>query len=64
MKGTIKTLKADEGFCFILGEDGQEYFGHRTAFKNAKLDEMREGDEVEFECGEGPKGPRAEDVYV
>jgi CspA family cold shock protein len=64
MKGTIKTLKADKGFCFILGEDGKEYFGHRTAFKNAKLDEVREGDEVEFEEADSAKGLRAEDIYT
>ena len=32
MNGTLKTIRADKGFGFILGEDGKEYFVHRSAF--------------------------------
>ena len=64
MTGTIKSLFADKGFGFIKGEDGKDYFMHRSACKNCKIDELGVGQEVTFEEDEGPKGPRAEDVYV
>ena len=64
MKGKIKTLRRDKGYAFILGTDGLEYFMHRSALRNVKIDDVEEGDEVEFTEGEGPKGLRAENVYV
>ncbi len=64
MTGVIKTLNIDKGYGFIKGEDGKEYFMHRSALKNAKWQEVGEGQEVTFEDAEGAKGPRAEDVYV
>lgn len=64
MNGTIARIIADKGFGFIKGDGGKEYFVHRTACKNARLDSLQEGDKVTFEPTEGPKGPRAEDVYV
>jgi CspA family cold shock protein len=62
MKGTIKTLRADKGFGFIKGEAGAEYFFHQSAIFGEGIDMLREGDSVEFDVGEGPKGPRAENV--
>jgi CspA family cold shock protein len=62
MTGTIRTLRADKGFGFIKGEAGQEYFFHRSAVYGEGLEDLREGDSVEFDVGEGPKGPRAENV--
>jgi len=64
MKGKITRLVADKGFGFIKGEDGTEYFFHRSAVKNAKFEELDENADVEFEDGTGPKGPRAEDIYI
>lgn len=64
MQGKIKRIKRDGGYGFIAGEDGVEYFFHRSALKNANLDEVEEGQEVTFEDAEGTQGPRAEDVYV
>ena len=49
---------------FILASDGNEYFFHNSACKNARFDELREGQNVTFEKGQGPKGPRAENVTV
>jgi len=60
--GTIKKLVADRGFGFIAAEDGKEYFFHQSAVYGEGLDNLREGDSVEFDIGEGPKGPRAENV--
>ena len=64
MKGTIKKLLTEKGCGFIKGDDRVEYFFHQSALKNAKFDELGEGQEVTFEDAEGSKGPRAEDVYI
>lgn len=62
MTGTIRTLRVDKGFGFIKSDAGTEYFFHRSAVQGESLEDLREGDSVEFEVGEGPKGPRAESV--
>ncbi len=63
MTGTIKTLRADKGFGFIRGSDGKDVFFHQSAIYGEGINDLREGDSVEFEVGEaGPKGPRAENV--
>ena len=59
--GTIKRL-TDKGFGFIAAEDGKEYFFHQSAIQGARYDDLREGQRVTFSIGEGPKGPRAENV--
>ena len=64
MKGKIKRLVTDKGFGFILAEDGVEYFFHKSALQNVQIEDLTEGREVEFDPGEGTKGPRAEDVYA
>jgi CspA family cold shock protein len=60
INGTIKTLTG-KGFGFIEA-DGQEYFFHQSACVDVRIDELREGEAVTFEKGQGPKGPRAENV--
>lgn len=65
MKGSVRKVFADKGFGFIRGVDGKDYFFHRTAVQNIQtMDDVVEGDAVEFEGAEGPKGHFAEDVYV
>ena len=59
--GTIKRL-TDRGFGFIAAPDGTEYFFHQSACAGTPFDSFREGDSVTFEIGQGPKGPRAENV--
>jgi CspA family cold shock protein len=61
--GTIKRLVSDKGFGFILAADGNEYFFHQSAC-NGSFDEFREGQSVTFEKGQGPKGPRGENVRL
>jgi CspA family cold shock protein len=63
MNGTIKRL-TDKGFGFIAATDGSEYFFHQSACAGTRFDELREGQSVTFERGQGPKGPRAENVRV
>ena len=60
--GTIQTLRQDKGFGFIKDQQGQEYFFHQSAVAGDGFNDVREGDTVEFEVGNGPKGPRAENV--
>ena len=62
MTGTIRTLRTDKGFGFIKDASGKEYFFHQSAVQGEGIDDLREGDRVEFDVGEGPKGPRAENV--
>jgi CspA family cold shock protein len=60
--GTLKRLVADKGFGFVQAEDGSEYFFHQSACVGMRFDELREGQAVTFDKGQGPKGPRAENV--
>jgi cold shock protein len=59
--GTIKRL-TDKGFGFIAAGDGTEYFFHQSACTGTRFDDLREGQNVTFTVGQGPKGPRAENV--
>ena len=59
--GTIKRL-TDKGFGFIATADGTEYFFHQSACTGTRFDDLREGQSVSFTVGQGPKGPRAENV--
>ena len=62
IKGTIKRLVSDKGFGFVQAEDGTEYFFHQSACTGVPFSELREGQSVTFERGQGPKGPRGENV--
>ena len=62
-QGTIKKLISDKGFGFIEGEQGEVFF-HVSALQGVTFEELSEGQTVEFEEGQGPKGPRAENVRV
>jgi len=64
VNGTIKRLVSDKGFGFIQASDGGEYFFHNSACSGCRFDELREGQSVSFEKGQGPKGPRAENVRL
>lgn len=60
-EGTIKRL-TDRGFGFIETGDNKDMFFHMSNVEGAQWDDLREGQKVTFELGEGPKGPRAEQV--
>jgi CspA family cold shock protein len=63
MTGTIKTLRVDKGFGFIRDAAGKEVFFHASAIYGEGIDNLREGDGVEFDLGEaGAKGLRATNV--
>ena len=61
--GTIKTL-TNKGFGFIAASNGTEYFFHQSACVGTSFDSLHEGQTVTFDVGQGPKGPRAENVKV
>ena len=55
MKGTIKVLK--EGFGFITSDETQgDTFFHANNLENTEFNELRVGDTLEFEIGEGNNG--------
>ncbi len=59
--GTVKFFNESKGFGFITEDDSnQEYFVHVTGL----IDEIREGDKVEFELKEGKKGLNAVNVKI
>ena len=60
-QGTIKKLVADKGFGFIKGERGDVFF-HHSVVEGAAFDSLNVGQKVEYDEGNGPKGPRAEKV--
>ena len=62
-QGSIKKLVPDRGFGFIEGERGDVFF-HHSALQGVSIEALRIGQTVEFEMGQGPKGPRAENVRV
>jgi CspA family cold shock protein len=62
-QGIIKKL-ADKGFGFIKGDGGDVFFHHTCLEEGVQFDDLQEGQNVEFVEGQGPKGPRAEQVRV
>ena len=61
-QGVIKRLIHDKGFGFVQASDGNEYFFHQSAVVDGRFSELREGQTLTFDTGQGPKGPRAENV--
>jgi len=62
-KGTVKWFNDQKGFGFITPEDGSaDLFVHHSAIQGGGFRTLAENDKVEFEVGQGPKGPRAENV--
>ena len=61
-KGTVKWFNPDKGFGFIQRASGGDVFVHHTAIQTEGFRTLDEGAEVEFEVGDGPKGPSAVNV--
>ena len=61
-KGKVKWFNEQKGFGFIKQEGGTDVFVHYSSIKGDGFKTLAEGDEVEFEVTQGPKGPKAENV--
>lgn len=62
-EGTITRL-TDKGFGFIATDSGKDIFFHMSNLEGVRYDDLQEGQHVTFEKGQGPKGPRAENVRL
>ena len=61
--GTVKWFDGKKGFGFIIPDDGgKELFVHHTDIQGEGFNDLNEGQAVEYEVGEGEKGPRAQSV--
>ena len=57
--GTVKWFNSSKGYGFISREDGDDVFVHFKAIEGDGYKSLDEGDKVQFEVGQGPKGPQA-----
>ena len=62
-EGTIKRITT-KGFGFIENETGTDMFFHSSSVEGVSYEELREGQRVSYNVGQGPKGPRAENVRM
>jgi cold shock protein len=61
-KGTVKWFNSSKGFGFISREQGDDVFVHYNEIHGDGYKSLEDGDQVQFEIGEGPKGPMAKAV--
>lgn len=64
IKGTVKWFNDSKGYGFIEREDGDDLFVHFSEIVGDGYRSLEEGQRVEFEIGEGRKGPQAEGVLA
>jgi len=62
VQGTVKWFNNSKGYGFIGREDGPDVFVHYSAIVGDGYRTLQEGDPVEFEIVQGPKGPQAANV--
>jgi CspA family cold shock protein len=61
-KGTVKWFNGSKGYGFISRTEGEDVFVHYNAIDGDGYKSLDEGDQVEFEIGQGPKGLQAINV--
>ncbi len=63
MNGAIKNVSLERGFGFIRGDDGSEYFFHRSELQAwLRFEDLKPGVRVEFATRQSDKGPRAAEI--
>ena len=62
VKGKVKWFSNQKGYGFITPENGKDVFVHHTAITGEGYKSLEEGQEVEFEIKQGPKGEQAANV--
>jgi len=62
VKGTVKFFNEMKGFGFVAGEDGKEYFVHKSGLKEGVR--LNENDAVTFDVEQGDRGPKAGNVQL
>ncbi|MDD5437471.1 MAG: cold shock domain-containing protein [Candidatus Omnitrophica bacterium] len=62
VKGKVKWFSNQKGYGFITPESGKDVFVHHTAIQGEGYKSLEEGQEVEFEIKQGPKGEQAANV--
>ena len=60
--GTVKWFNASKGYGFIKPESGKDVFVHASALQGDGVASLDEGQAVEFDITQGPKGPQAANV--
>lgn len=60
--GVVKWFSPKKGYGFITMEDGQEVFVHYTAIDGSGFRSLEQGDKVQFDVSQGPKGLKAAKV--
>jgi len=62
LKGTVKWFNSAKGYGFIGRDSGPDLFVHYSAVTSDGYKSLQEGDKVEFEITQGPRGPQAANV--
>ena len=61
--GTVKFFNEEKGFGFISRENGEDVFVHFSNIEGTGRRSLETGQEVQFEIGQGNKGPEAKNVH-
>ena len=64
IEGTVKWFNESKGFGFLSREGGPDVFVHHSEIRSEGFRTLNEGDHVNFEVVDSPKGPRAGQVRV
>jgi cold shock CspA family protein len=63
MTGEVINILEHQGYFFVRGEDGIEYFAHKTALRQCRWEDLVQGQRVDFDPSQHPlKGPRTDRV--